>query len=84
MLQTLSPPVWVATQEKLRDLVTDLSQHSSVAIDTESNSLFAYRERVCLIQISTVKTDYLVDPLVLDNIHLLGEILSDPKIEKLY
>jgi len=84
MSQPLSPPVWVATQTELRALVKDLSKRTSVAIDTESNSLYAYREQVCLIQFSTADTDYLVDPLALDHITLLGEIFASPKIEKIF
>lgn len=84
MSQPLSPPVWVATQTKLRALVKELSKQSSVAVDTESNSLHAYHEQVCLIQFSTPETDYLVDPLALDDLALLGEFFSNSKIEKIF
>ena len=84
MSQPLSPPVWVATQPELRALVKTLSKQSSVAIDTESNSLHAYREQVCLIQFSTSDTDYLVDPLALGDINLLGNIFANSKIEKIF
>ena len=84
MSQPLSPPVWVATQTELRALVEVLSQQSSVAVDTESNSLHAYHEQVCLIQFSTPETDYLVDPLALDDLALLGEIFGNAKIEKIF
>ena len=84
MSQPLSPPVWVATQTELRALVNDLSKQTSVAIDTESNSLHAYHEQVCLIQFSTADTDYLVDPLALDDISSLGEIFTNPEIEKTF
>jgi len=84
MSQPLSPPVWVATQTELIALVKELSQQSSVAVDTESNSLYAYHEQVCLIQFSTADTDYLVDPLALDNISLLEEFFASSKIEKIF
>jgi len=84
MTQTLSPPIWVATQEKLRALVSDLTKQTSVAIDTESNSLHAYREQVCLIQFSTQDTDYLVDPLSLHDISSLGDIFISSKITKIF
>ena len=84
MSQPLPPPVWVATQTKLQALVKELSKQSIVAVDTESNSLHAYREQVCLIQFSTSETDYLVDPLTLDDITILGEIFASSKIEKIF
>lgn len=84
MSQPLSPPVWVATQPELHALVKDLSKESSVAIDTESNSLHAYNEQVCLIQFSTAETDYLVDPLALDDISSLGKIFASSTIEKIF
>src|SRR5262249_29610786 len=40
-----------------------LQAASWVAVDTEADSLHAYPEKVCLIQISTVAGDELVDPL---------------------
>ena len=46
-----------------------------LAVDTESNSLYAYRERVCLIQFSTLQDDYLVDPLALDDLSALAPVL---------
>jgi ribonuclease D len=83
MSQPLSPPVWVAKQTELRALIKDLSKQSSVAVDTESNSLHAYHEQVCLIQFSTAETDYLVDPLALEDITPLGKVFASSKIEKI-
>src|SRR5258708_383112 len=40
-----------------------LKAASWVAVDTEADSLHAYPEKVCLIQISTVAGDELIDPL---------------------
>jgi len=64
-------------------MLAELMRSTIVAVDTESNSLFAYRERVCLVQLSTTHTDYLVDPLAID-INPLGELFSSPGIEKVF
>jgi ribonuclease D len=65
-------------------MVDDLRRYPMLAIDTESNSLFAYREQVCLIQFSTGHSDYLVDPLALHDLDGLGPIFADPAIEKVF
>jgi ribonuclease D len=65
-------------------MVDDLAHQWVIAVDTESNSLYAYREQVCLIQFSTGKTDYLVDPLVLSDMAPLGPIFANPNIEKVF
>ncbi|OQX64375.1 MAG: hypothetical protein B5M51_03995, partial [Anaerolinea sp. 4484_236] len=49
----LSPPIWVATPADLQSLAKDLASQPRFAVDTESNSLYAYQEQVCLIQFST-------------------------------
>jgi ribonuclease D len=82
--EKLAPPVWVNTSQSLEHMVTDLSSQPRVAVDTESNSLHAFRERVCLIQFSTPTIDYLVDPLVLKDLSPLGPLFADPKIEKIF
>jgi ribonuclease D len=65
-------------------MVNDLQSEPRLAVDTESNSLHAYRERVCLIQFSTPKVDYLVDPLAFTDLSALGPLFSDPKSEKIF
>ncbi len=68
----------------LRRLVGQLASESILAVDTESNSLYAYRERVCLIQFSTPRDDFLIDPLALDDLSPLGTLFANPGIEKVF
>lgn len=78
------PPVWVARPPALQTMLADLMTQPRVAVDTESNSLFAYREQVCLIQFSTPLTDYLVDPLAIQDLAPLGELFTHRGIEKIF
>jgi len=79
----VGPPVWIDDTAKLAWLVTLLEKESRLAIDTESNSLFAYKEKVCLLQISTTKADYLLDPFKV-NLSPLTDIFSNNKVEKIF
>jgi ribonuclease D len=80
----LPPPVWVDTPAKLAALAANLGHQPLIAVDTESNSLHAYRERVCLIQFSTAAADYIVDPLALSDLSPLSAPLANPAIEKIF
>ena len=78
---------WVTTPQALDGLRTRLLAESLVAVDTESDSLFSYFEKVCLLQISTRATDYVVDPLALsqpDGIVTLAPFFADAQIEKVF
>jgi ribonuclease D len=80
----LEDPVWVASPEALQSLVLQLEKEPVFAVDTESNSLFVYREQVCLIQISTFQKDFLVDPLAISDLSALGPLFANPGIEKVF
>ena len=82
--EKISAPALITDQDTLEELVENLSRESLLAVDTESNSLYAYQEQVCLIQFSTQEDDYLVDPLSLDDLSLLEKIFSNPEIEKVF
>lgn len=84
MSPPLPPPVWIDRPEALQHILPILRREPRLAVDTESNSLHAYREQVCLIQISTPTTDYLLDPLELLDLSLLAPIFADPGIEKVF
>jgi ribonuclease D len=76
--------VWVDQPQKLRQVAQELAAQDILAVDTESNSLYAYREQVCLIQFSTHGKDYLVDALALPDLSPLGEIFSTDRILKVF
>jgi ribonuclease D len=84
MTPTLPPPIWVDTPSGLRKLIEALSREPRIAVDTESNSLHAYREQTCLIQFSTPRQDYLLDPLAIHDLTWLAPIFADPAIQKVF
>ncbi len=53
----------INTDEKLAALLPTIKSAAWLALDTEADSLHAYPEKICLIQISTTAGDVLVDPL---------------------
>lgn len=67
----------------MAEMLARLRDSSVVAVDTEANSLYAYYEKVCLIQLSIPGVDYLVDPLAID-VASLGELLASVHHEKVF
>ena len=80
----LPAPILVSRPSDLKQMAYTLAQEPIIAVDTESNSLYVYREQVCLIQFSTPNSDFLVDPLALDDLSPLAPIFSSPEIEKVF
>ena len=80
----LPKPTFVNTPNKLEKMIADLMKEPIVAVDTESNSLYAYQERVCLIQFSIPERDFLVDPLSVFDLSALGPLFASPEIEKIF
>ena len=81
---SLPPPVLVADEAALDRLAGELAAFPVVAVDTESNSLHAYRERVCLIQFSTPDADYIVDPIRLPGLDALRPFFANPDQQKVF
>ncbi len=80
----LSEPILITGPAELRQTAESLLQEKIIAVDTESNSLYAYREQVCLVQFSTPQADYLIDPLAVNDLSPLGAVFADPEIEKVF
>jgi len=80
----LPPPTFVTSPPQLVTLLEALTDQPAVAVDTESNSLYAYRERVCLIQFSIPGADYLVDPLAGLDLSPLAPFFAHPEVQKVF
>jgi ribonuclease D len=66
----------IDTDEKLAALLPKLRTARWLALDTEADSLHAYPEKVCLIQISIADGDELVDPLAQINLDPLFDAFN--------
>ena len=53
----------IDTNQKLAEFMGCLREAKWVALDTEADSLHAYPEKLCLLQISIAGSDELIDPL---------------------
>ncbi len=56
-------PAVIDTEEKLSALLPALRAAPWIALDTEADSLHAYPEKLCLLQVSSEGVEALVDPL---------------------
>ena len=83
-MHNINPAQLVLTNSSLRDVVKKLSLQPTIAVDTESNSLHAYQERVCLIQFSTREEDFIVDPIAITNLDILQPVFANHSIEKVF
>jgi len=66
----------IDTDAKLAAFLPELSAAKWMAIDTEADSLHAYPEKLCLIQVSIEGTDTLLDPLSGVDLQPAFEILA--------
>jgi ribonuclease D len=62
---SLPEHTWVRDGVALAELAAAIGEARWVALDSESNSMFAYIERVCLLQLNVDGRLWLVDPLAL-------------------
>lgn len=80
----ISPVAVIESQDDLSKLIGSLQHAAHIAVDTESNSFYAYYNRICLIQVSTEDQDYIIDPLALSDLGELAEVLANPDVEKIF
>jgi len=75
--------IWVDSKEKAKKAKAHIKTLSLIGIDTEYDSFRYFREKLCLIQISTGTVTYLFDPLDKIDITFLGDVFVDPKVLKI-
>lgn len=74
----------ITTPLQLQQTAALLENEKVVAFDLEADSMHHYREQVCLLQISTDKKNFIVDPLVCPDLSPLVPIFSNPSIVKVF
>ncbi len=73
---------YVRTLPDLAQVVSDFRRAPVVAVDTEAASFHKYRDRIYLVQLSTVTDTAIIDPVALADLAPLGDLLADRGVEK--
>lgn len=74
----------VDNESSWKQCLKKLSKAPRMAVDIEANSLYVYREQICLIQISTDTENFIIDPLSGIALDALGALLARPDVEKVF
>ena len=78
--------LYVPVEERtdLRRVAASLKKEEAIGVDLEADSMFHYREKVCLVQISTPSQNILIDPLALRNLSPLAPVFADSRVRKVF
>jgi len=74
----------IQSQAELESLFARLRGAPLLAVDTEAASFHRFTDRVYLLQISSREETAIVDPLAVESLAPLGEVLADPAVETVF
>ncbi|MBM4184631.1 MAG: ribonuclease D [Gemmatimonadetes bacterium] len=72
--------VYLQSPQEAGGLIEDLGRAKRIALDCEAAGFHRYSDRLCLVQLSTERTTYLIDPLAFDPADVLRGPLEDPDL----
>lgn len=83
----MRPFKFIDTEAGFKELVKLLEGSPVIGVDTESDSLYSYFDKVCLFQFTADDQDLILDPLAFDSPEVLaplGPIFANPKQTKIF
>jgi ribonuclease D len=74
----------IETETELCRMAERMAQKTCIAVDLEADSMFHFREKVCLLQVATEHHSFVIDPLKIVHLDALKPVFSDPGIRKIF
>jgi len=69
---------------QLADLVDKLKAETAIGVDVEADSMYHFKEKVCLIQMATAHINVVIDPLMVKDLSALKPIFKNKNIQKIF
>jgi ribonuclease D len=69
---------------KLEEFTSRLAKQQIIGVDLESDSMYHFKEKVCLIQIASTQATAIIDPLQIKNLSLLEPLFRRADIQKVF
>jgi ribonuclease D len=81
----MQPPYeMVEKRPDLQRIAKDLQTGGVIGVDLEADSMFHYKEKVCLVQMASNDRTFLIDPLALKDLSPLAPVFADPGVRKVF
>ncbi|MCP4348425.1 MAG: ribonuclease D [Desulfobacterales bacterium] len=74
----------IDTEPGLEDFTRTLQTEKAVAVDLEADSMYHFKEKVCLVQLATEKTNVIIDSLQVSDLSPLESFFLRHDIKKVF
>lgn len=74
----------INTSSGLKDIINELDGQKILAVDLEADSMYHFKEKVCLLQMATEHTWLVIDPLAVGDLSPLKPVFSNPSVTKIF
>jgi len=74
----------IDTSSGLKNIVTELDGWKTLAVDLEADSMYHFKEKVCLLQMATEHTWLVIDPLAVGDLSPLKPVFANPSVTKIF
>lgn len=74
----------IVTRSELDRFAERLTKQQIIGVDLEADSMYHFREKVCLIQIAARRTTAVIDPLQINNLSALKPVFKRADILKVF
>jgi ribonuclease D len=74
----------IDSSSQLAHMVGQIENETAIGVDVEADSMYHFKEKVCLIQMATANINVVIDPLVIDDLSALKPIFKRNDIQKIF
>jgi len=74
----------IDSSSKLAQLVSQIENETVIGVDLEADSMYHFKEKVCLIQMATANINVVIDPLVINDLSALKPVFKRNDIQKIF
>jgi len=76
--------IMIQTTSELESFVSAIENETAFGVDLEADSMYHFKEKVCLIQMATKSTNVVIDPLAIKDLSLLKPLFESKNVCKIF